>query len=543
MSEIHDVPARREAAAPDDVSARIQAVLDDRRRSVPQVRAEIEWWLRVDHQLAELAAAVRELGDHPSTPAELRDALAGFRVEEAREGVADAVRLLRVLESRFSRATINIGVSGQARVGKSTLLQSISGLDDGQIPTGKGLPVTAVRSRIFHSPQHQRATLRLHTFDTFVADVLAPHHAQLGLPGLPTSAKEFATWEYPPPGAPASGSEKPSYATLLKRLRDMQAALPSYQAGPGRRRARDLPRRAAPLRRLPDQRRTRRPRPGVAPLPGRARPAHRVHVPARQGRAAGRGRPARPGRGRGRRRGAPHRRPAERGRRGAAGQAGDGRRGVLGRGRRAHPGPAGHRARLRGQARLRVPAAQPGRHRPGPGAHAARRRQPRDQHGRAGPVLPGPGDRRRRRARRVRPGARSGAAPPHRADAGDGRRGAGRHPRRDPRGGGPDRAADRRPRADPRHREGQHRQRRRGPAAAGQAAAPGPGRRAAGARLPAARAGPRGQRGPGVRGGRRTGLRRQPGVDHRRAGRRRAELAGGGPAPDARRRVQRRLHR
>jgi ElaB/YqjD/DUF883 family membrane-anchored ribosome-binding protein len=229
VSEIHDVPAPGEAAAPDDVSARIQAVLDDRRRSVPRVRAEIEWWLRVDNQLAGLADAVRELGGHRSTPAELRDALAGFRVEEAREGVADAVRLLRVLESRFSRATINIGVSGQARVGKSTLLQSISGLDDGQIPTGKGLPVTAVRSRIFHSPQHQRATLRLHTFDTFVADVLAPHHAQLGLPGLPTSAQEFATWEYPPPGAPASGAEKPSYATLLKRLRDMQAALPSYQ--------------------------------------------------------------------------------------------------------------------------------------------------------------------------------------------------------------------------------------------------------------------------------------------------------------------------
>lgn len=214
-----------------DVSARIQAILDDRRRSVPQVRAEIEWWQRVDAQLADVAAAVRALRDHQSTPAELREALAGFRVEEAREGVADAVALLRVLESRFSRATVNIGVSGQARVGKSTLLQSISGLDDEQIPTGKGLPVTAVRSRIFHSRTLERATLRLHTFDTFVADVLAPHHAQLDLPGLPTSIQEFAHWEYPAPGATATGrADPPSYATLLKRLRDMQASLPTYQA-------------------------------------------------------------------------------------------------------------------------------------------------------------------------------------------------------------------------------------------------------------------------------------------------------------------------
>jgi ElaB/YqjD/DUF883 family membrane-anchored ribosome-binding protein len=71
--------------------------------------------------------------------------------------------------------------------------------------------------------------VRLHTFDTFVADVLAPHHAQLGLPGLPTTAAEFAGWDYPAPGGPASGSDKPSWATLLKRLRDMQAALPSYR--------------------------------------------------------------------------------------------------------------------------------------------------------------------------------------------------------------------------------------------------------------------------------------------------------------------------
>ena len=84
-----------------------------------------------------------------------------------------------MLEARLARDTVNIGVSGQARVGKSTLLQSVSGLGDDQIPTGQALPVTAVRSRIFHTPDLRRATLRLHSFDTFVADVLAPYHAEL----------------------------------------------------------------------------------------------------------------------------------------------------------------------------------------------------------------------------------------------------------------------------------------------------------------------------------------------------------------------------
>ena len=107
---------------------------------------------------------------------------------QAREGAGEAVRLLRVLEARLARDTVNIGVSGQARVGKSTLLQSVSGLGDDQIPTGQALPVTAVRSRIFHAPDLRRATLRLHSFDTFVTDVVAPYHAELDIAGLPAHA-------------------------------------------------------------------------------------------------------------------------------------------------------------------------------------------------------------------------------------------------------------------------------------------------------------------------------------------------------------------
>ncbi|HXV92884.1 MAG TPA: hypothetical protein VD813_06275, partial [Pseudonocardia sp.] len=210
-----------------DVPARIRAILEQRRGGLPPVRAEIAWWTGIDEHLVALASAVRELRDHPATPVELHEALAAFRFEEVREGVAEAVRLLRILESRFSRETINVGVSGQARVGKSTLLQSISGLDDDQIPTGKGLTVTAVRSRIHHSRTLARATLHLHTFDTFASEVLAPYHAELGLPGVPRTVAEFGAWRYPEPGA-EDLPDRPSYTTILKRLRDMQAALPTF---------------------------------------------------------------------------------------------------------------------------------------------------------------------------------------------------------------------------------------------------------------------------------------------------------------------------
>jgi len=209
-----------------DTEARIAAILADRRRLLPDVRAESARWQAVDEQLAALATAVEALRTHSTTPAELREALV-LPFAQAREGAGEAVRLLRVLEARLARDTVNIGVSGQARVGKSTLLQSVSGLGDDQIPTGQALPVTAVRSRIFHAPDLRRATLRLHTFDTFVTDVVAPYHAELDIAGLPGTPDEFRHWPYPKPDdAP---DDRPSWVTMLNRLRAMQQSFPTYE--------------------------------------------------------------------------------------------------------------------------------------------------------------------------------------------------------------------------------------------------------------------------------------------------------------------------
>ena len=226
IGEVSTTAAADRLDAARDTEARIAAILADRRRLLPGVRAEVERWRTVDGQLAALAAAVEALRTHATTPADLREALA-LPFADAREGAAEAVRLLRVLEARLARDTVNVGVSGQARVGKSTLLQSVSGLGDDQIPTGQALPVTAVRSRIFHTPDLHRATLRLHSFDTFVADVVAPYHTELDIPGLPTSPDEFRHWPYPKPDdAPA---DRPSWVTMLNRLRAMQASFSTYE--------------------------------------------------------------------------------------------------------------------------------------------------------------------------------------------------------------------------------------------------------------------------------------------------------------------------
>lgn len=235
---VPDATANQQAGPPashpetSDTEVRIAAILADRHRLLPGVRAESARWQAVDEQLAALAVAVEALRTHSTTPAELREALV-LPFAQARAGAGEAMRLLRVLEARLARDTVNVGVSGQARVGKSTLLQSVSGLGDDQIPTGQALPVTAVRSRIFHAPDLRRATLRLHSFDTFVTDVVAPYHTELDIAGLPGTPEEFRHWSYPKPDEAGpddtSSPGRPSWVTMLNRLRAMQQSFPTYE--------------------------------------------------------------------------------------------------------------------------------------------------------------------------------------------------------------------------------------------------------------------------------------------------------------------------
>ena len=210
-----------------DLSERIGQLLRLRRERLPRVQAEIARWRQVDQDLTALATALEALCRHPSVTPDDAMGLAIPHLTEIRANIADVVELYGAVESRFSRETVNIGVSGSARVGKSTLLQSISGLSDEQIPTGRDIPVTAVRSRIYHSPRARVAALRLHSPETFLNEVIRPYHAALNFAGVPSSLEEFRTWTYP--GESVRTDVKAGDVALLVRLRDMQRALWSYE--------------------------------------------------------------------------------------------------------------------------------------------------------------------------------------------------------------------------------------------------------------------------------------------------------------------------
>ncbi|MEU0642786.1 hypothetical protein [Streptomyces umbrinus] len=206
-----------------NISTAIDALLQARLRQLPEVQRESERWHTLGEHLAELDDALADLRAHTTMDAELVTALTLPQLTEIQLAVAQAADSFKVIASRFTRTTVNIGVSGAARMGKSTLLQSISGLDDNQIPTGHGIPVTAVRSRIFHSPAVRRAELEMHSPESFLTAVISPLHAALDLSPAPRTVAEFRDWVYP------EAHPDTRHRVLLTRLRELHSALTSYE--------------------------------------------------------------------------------------------------------------------------------------------------------------------------------------------------------------------------------------------------------------------------------------------------------------------------
>lgn len=210
-----------------EVADRIDAVLEARREQLPLVERELARWGVLRTRLADLAAAVEEAA-HPGDP-EAEAVELGVDVTGLEQVAVRAQAALATTRARVSRHTVNIGVSGRARNGKSTLLQALSGLTDEQIPAGQGQPVTAVRSRILHSAATRAAQLTLHTERSFCADVIAPYFRELGMAPEPRSPEEFERFDLERELKELPVDLVERNRPIIARLREMRQSLPSYR--------------------------------------------------------------------------------------------------------------------------------------------------------------------------------------------------------------------------------------------------------------------------------------------------------------------------
>lgn len=170
-----------------------------------------------EHSAAVRAAERLLADDLPAMRRELR---------AAAERVASVRRRIR-------RDTVNIGVIGSSKAGKSTLLRAVTDLPESVIPSSKDNPTTASRSRIHHEPGPGRAVLNLRTWTSFREQYLVPLHAVAGLPEAPSTPEAFRAYRYPAQNealgvAGQKGVTEVTAQPYLNKLREAQSSLASY---------------------------------------------------------------------------------------------------------------------------------------------------------------------------------------------------------------------------------------------------------------------------------------------------------------------------
>jgi len=233
-----------------DVRERIAAALESRHANQDRIDRLYDAWVALTRAVDTLTGTITETSGRISG-LEQRAAEGLTFTEEApsdwgigalhklRDEIAELTPDIAAVRARFHRLTVNIGVVGQAAAGKSTLLRTITGLNDVVIPSGGLKPTTAARSRIQHAPGREDATVMLRTWEEFRDGYLLPLHTDAGQEDpVPATPDAFLKYPYQQAldnarsraGRAASGERAPvDQQKFLRRLRIAQASFPSYR--------------------------------------------------------------------------------------------------------------------------------------------------------------------------------------------------------------------------------------------------------------------------------------------------------------------------
>jgi hypothetical protein len=222
------------------VEEKIDLALKGRLGQRPLVDRLGEAWTELTRGFTELVSAAedvgRPVGGAPSADTEARAAIAAVLAglgdgpaptRRLTDRIRNVEQLIEAVRARIGRDTVNIGVVGSTKAGKSTLLRTITGLPDTVIPTTQFNPTTAAASRIYHTRNRPTAVLRLHTWESFRDSYLAPLHQSANLDAPPRQPADFRQYRYPVPGSHAAGAAGAD--DYLRKLGEAQTSFGSYE--------------------------------------------------------------------------------------------------------------------------------------------------------------------------------------------------------------------------------------------------------------------------------------------------------------------------
>ncbi len=175
-----------------NVPNQIENVLIKRRQSVKKVDSSIKFITELSESLNRLDKITERLQQEKGVDNDTRIIIDTISQQVptlirrlAREG-----KIWENLKRRFSRSTVNIGVIGRQRQGKSTFLQNVTSLSKDEIPARKGEACTSVQSVIYHSNRNE-ANVYYYSEKEFLDQVIHPYFKEL------TKYPEFELHEMP----------------------------------------------------------------------------------------------------------------------------------------------------------------------------------------------------------------------------------------------------------------------------------------------------------------------------------------------------------
>lgn len=208
-------------------TARIASIIEKRRPLVQKIE-------EVEANLKSLALALRNLEDNRNQlltrvdDANVTGQLKEIDFSTIQLSIATELEALGKLRVRFSRDTLNIGVVGRARQGKSRLLQSLTGLTAAEIPDGDRQHCTGVRSTIHHNPSvATHGEVWFYSERSFLDEVLSPYYEKLRLGAKPMTIQDFASQPLPPLPNDLRGFAE--YGAMYEHLCGYHANLEKYR--------------------------------------------------------------------------------------------------------------------------------------------------------------------------------------------------------------------------------------------------------------------------------------------------------------------------
>ena len=208
-------------------TARIASLIEQRRPLAHKIEV-------VEENLRSLASTLRQLEEHRNQllvrvdDQNVSGCLQEVDCSTIQKSIEAELLALSQLRVRFSRDTLNIGVIGRARQGKSRLLQSLTGLTATEIPDGDRQHCTGVRSTIHHNANVETyGEVWFHSEWSFLEEVIAPYYEKLRLGSRPMTLEAFERNSLPQLSASLPGYAEPG--AMYEHLTRYHTNLEKYQ--------------------------------------------------------------------------------------------------------------------------------------------------------------------------------------------------------------------------------------------------------------------------------------------------------------------------